>query len=189
MPRTRNLLAAPAVLALAIGLAACGGSAKGKQADATLDTPPLTRTDTQPTTATAPIATTPTVTLTVPTTTTSTPATPQTTAPQQTRTSTVPSNTQPGESTPPQTSAPGGAPVGCAGAVGGFVKNVQASGTDCDTARGVASSWFDRIHSGADPSSSVSAGGYSCAGDMEGERASVTCSGNGGSEVTFTASP
>jgi hypothetical protein len=66
---------------------------------------------------------------------------------------------------------------------------VQASGTDCGQARDVASAWFDKVQGGASPDSSISAGGYDCSGSLEGERAAITCSGAGGSSVTFSASP
>jgi hypothetical protein len=191
MLRTRILGLVPALLLLTLGLAACGGSSSGDQAGVTTDQPTLTSTT----------STTPTVTATTPTTTTATPTTPTTstattppartttpTTPTQTQTSTAPpSNTTPADTI---TQAPsGGAPAGCPGAIGGFVKGVQASGTDCGQARDVASAWFDKVQGGASPGSSISASGYSCSGSMAGERADVTCSGAGGSTVTFTASP
>ncbi|HKG02692.1 MAG TPA: hypothetical protein VKB03_05890, partial [Conexibacter sp.] len=80
----------------------------------------------------------------------------------------------------------GGAPAGCPSAVGGFVRDIRA--TDCGVARNVATAWFDAVHGGAAPDSTIDAAGYSCSGTLAGERASVTCGGSGGS-VSFTASP
>ncbi|MCW2952811.1 MAG: hypothetical protein JWQ48_1981 [Conexibacter sp.] len=179
----------PALLLLTLGLAACGGSSSGDHAAVTTDQPALT--GTTPTTPPATTATTPTTTPRTPTTSTATtpPATTTTpTTPAPTQTSTAPpSNTAPADTIPQQRS--GGAPAGCPGAIGGFVKGVQASGTDCGQARDVASAWFDKVQGGASPDSSISAGGYDCSGSLEGERAAITCSGAGGSSVTFTASP
>ena len=119
-----------------------------------------------------------TATTTVPTTTA--PATTTTTTPATTPTATQPS----GGATTTQPS--GGAPAGCPSAVGGFVRDIRA--TDCGVARNVATAWFDAVHGGAAPDSTIEAAGYSCSGTLAGERASVTCSGSGGS-VAFTASP
>jgi len=163
-------------LALAAALAACGGSG-GNAAD-TVAQPPLT--GTQPTTAaTPPPAATSTGTATAPATTTT--ATTTATAPQT------------GGATPSQTSTSsagttGGAQAGCPDAVGGFIRDVQARGTDCGRARDVASAWFAAVHNGAAPTSQVSASGYACSAMMSGERASVSCSGGTGT-VSFTASP
>ena len=110
-----------------------------------------------------------------------------TTAPATTTTTpaTTPTTTQPsGGATTTQPS--GGAPAGCPSAVGGFIRDIRA--TDCGVARGVATAWFAAVHGGAAPDSTVDAAGYSCSGTLAGERASVTCSGSGGT-VSFTASP
>jgi hypothetical protein len=171
VPRIR-LVALPLLLALSAALAACGGSGADPAAT-TIAQPPLTGAQT---TATTPLQTT-------------FPATQTATAPAPTTTTTVPTTTTP---TTPATSTPasGGAPAGCPGAVGGFIRDVQASGTDCDHAREVANAWFSAVHGGADPSSQIAAGGYTCTGAMSGERASVACTGgSGGAAVSFTASP
>jgi hypothetical protein len=169
--RRPRLVAIPVLLALAAGLGACGGS--GRKADVSVPTlgaatgPASTA---SPATAMTP-ATTPTATrpATTPTATTTTPASTQTTT------------------SPPQ--GTGGAPAGCASAVGGFIRDVRASGTDCGRAQDVASAWFAAVHGGAAPNTQIAAAGYACGATMAGERASVTCSAAGGSKVTFTASP
>jgi hypothetical protein len=164
-------------LALAAALAACGGSG-GNAAD-TVAQPPLT--GSQPTTAaTPPPSATSIGTATVPATTTT-----------ATTTATTPQNG--GATTPSQTStsaagATGGAQAGCPDAPGGFIRGVQARGTDCGRARDVASAWFTAVHNGAAPTSQVSAAGYACSAAMSGERASVSCTGGGGT-ISFTASP
>jgi hypothetical protein len=166
-----RLLALPLGFALALAIGACG-SGDAQKSVATVSPSPLTA----PTTATTTTATTP---ATVPTTTTTTTVT-TTTTPATTTTTTQPS----GGATTTQPS--GGAPAGCPSAVGGFIRDVRA--TDCGVARGVAAAWFAAVHGGAAPDSTIEAAGYSCSGTLSGERASVTCSGSGGS-VAFTASP
>lgn len=153
-------------------MAACGGSKR--QADVTT---PALGSETAPTT-TAPATTTTAPVATAPATTT--------------RPATAPTTTTP-STTPTTTSSPqgtGGAQAGCDGSVaGGFIRNVQAGGTDCARAKDVASAWFSAVHGGAAPDSQIAAAGYTCGATMAGERASVTCTATGGSKVTFTASP
>jgi len=172
MSRLARVLALPLGFALALAIGACG-SDDAQESGATVVPAPLTTQTTAPTT-TAATTTVPTTT-TAPVTTTTTPAT---TTP--TSTSTQPS----GGATTTQPS--GGAPAGCPSAVGGFVRDIR--GTDCGVARSVATAWFDAVHGGAAPDSTIEAAGYSCSGTLAGERASVTCSGSGGT-VAFTASP
>jgi hypothetical protein len=161
------------VVVLAGVLAACGSSGSGEPVGATVAQPPPTSTAKA---ATAPPTTTLPATTTIGTTTV--PATTTTIG----TTTTVPTTTS--------TQASGGAPAACPGAVGGFIRDVHASGTDCGHARDVANAWFAAVHGGAAPDSPVPAGGYSCTGAMTGERAAVTCSGgSGGAAVSFTASP
>lgn len=196
MARLRILLAVPALLLAALGLAACGGSSPSVGTVGTVATPTLTSTapvatapaPTTQTTPTVSTPTTPTATVTTPRTTrTTTPTTPARTTSTPTA---PPSNTAPADTiTQPNSGGAGAGPAGCPGAIGGFVKGVQATGTDCGTARNVANAWFDQVQGGAAPSSSINASGYSCSGSMSGERADVTCSGTGGASVTFTASP
>ena len=168
----RRALVVPVLPLLAAALTACGGSS-GPVTEAP---PPLTSAS-QTTTPTVPTTTTPTTPTT--TATTTTPTTPATT----------PVTTTPARTTTAPSTTPGGAPAGCPGAIGGFVRDVQASGTDCTSARSVAQAWFSAVHGGASPASQISAAGYSCGGSMSGERASVRCTGSGGAAVSFTASP
>jgi len=172
MSNRARLLALPLGFALALAIGACG-SGDAQESGATVAPSPLTS---RTTTTTVPTTTT--ATTTVPTTTA--PATTTTTTPATTPTATQPS----GGATTTQPS--GGAPAGCPSAVGGFVRDIRA--TDCGVARNVATAWFDAVHGGAAPDSTIEAAGYSCSGTLAGERASVTCSGSGGS-VAFTASP
>lgn len=173
MLRRARVLALPLGFALAMAIGACG-SGDAQESGATIEPSPLTAQTTAPTTT---VPTTTAATTTVPTTTTA-PAT--TTTPATTPTTTQSS----GGATTTQPS--GGAPAGCPSAVGGFVRDIRA--TDCGVARSVATAWFDAVHGGAAPDSAIDAAGYSCSGTLAGERASVTCSGSGGS-VSFTASP
>jgi hypothetical protein len=173
--RLRTFIVVALSLALAAALAACGGSG-GNAAD-TVAQPPLT--GTQPTTAALPPAT----------------STGTATAPAATSTGTTTATTQQtGGATPSQTTtsaagATGGAQAGCPDAVGGFIRDVQARGTDCGRARDVASAWFAAVHDGAAPTSQVPASGYTCSASMSGERAAVSCSGGAGGTIDFTASP
>jgi hypothetical protein len=173
MLRRARVLALPLGFALAMAIGACG-SDNAQESGATVEQSPLTA----QTTTTTTVPTTTTATTTVPTTTTAPART--TTAPATTPTMTQPS----GGATTTQPS--GGAPAGCPSAVGGFVRDIRA--TDCGVARSVATAWFDAVHGGAAPDSAIDAAGYSCSGTLAGERASVTCSGSGGT-VSFTASP
>lgn len=171
MPRRARVLALSLGLGLAAALGACG-SDDAQETGATVDRPPLTTpTSTIPST----IATT---TATVGT----------TTLPAVTATTTTPATTTPPASTTPPTDSPGAAPAGCPTAVGGFIRDVQTSGTDCGVARTVANAWFDAVHEGAAPDAPIEAAGYACDATLAGERANVTCHGSGGS-VAFTASP
>jgi hypothetical protein len=160
-------LALPIVLAAVLG--ACGGSGSSQRA-ATSEAPPLTSSSTTTPTSTAPATTAQTTTA-------------------QTQTTTAPTSTAPAPTTTSPPQATGGAPAGCAGPAGGFIRDVQASGTDCGRARDVASSWFQAVHGGAAPDSQIAATGYTCSGSLAGERATVTCSGPGGRKIAFTASP
>jgi hypothetical protein len=174
MLRRARVLALPLGFALALAIGACGSS-DTQESGATV-APPLTAQTTAPTT---------TATTTVPTTTTAPVTT--TTTPATTPTSTQPTTGFAGGARGTTTTQPsGGAPAGCPTAVGGFIRDVR--GTDCGVARNVATAWFAAIHGGAAPDSTIDAAGYSCSGTLAGERASVTCSGSGGT-VSFTASP
>ncbi len=166
-----RLLAIPLSILLAAGLAACGGSGGPKPSAATVEQPPLTSTQTTvPVTVATPTTTPQTTTLATTTTAATTTTTPATTT--------------------ASTQASGGAPAGCPGAVGGFIRNVQARGTDCGHALDVANAWFNAVHGGASPSAPITAGGYACTGALSGERASVTCAGGAsGAAISFTASP
>lgn len=172
MSRRAPLLALPLGFACALAIGACG-SGNSQESGATIEPSPLTAQTTAPATTAAPTGTQTVSTTTVPATTTST-------TPATTPTSTQPS----GGATTTQPS--GGAPAGCPSAVGGFIRDVRA--TDCGVARSVASAWFAAVHGGAAPDSTIDAAGYSCSGTLAGERASVSCTGSGGS-VSFTASP
>jgi hypothetical protein len=171
MLRRSSVLALPLGFACALAIGACG-SGDSTESGATVEPAPLTATTTAPATTAATTATTTVATTTAPVTTTTAPAT--------TTTSTQPS----GGATTTQPS--GGAPAGCPSAVGGFIRDVRA--TDCGVARSVASAWFAAVHGGAAPDSAIDAAGYRCSGTLAGERASVACTGSGGS-VSFTASP
>jgi hypothetical protein len=173
MLRHVRVLALPLGFALALAIGACGS---GDSQESGLKFPPSATAQTTAPATTGSTTTTTAATTTVPTTTT-------TTAPVTT--TTTPTTTQPsGGATTTQPS--GGAPAGCPSAVGGFIRDIRA--TDCGVARSVATAWFDAVHGGAAPDGPVDAAGYSCSGTLAGERASVTCSGSGGS-VSFTASP
>jgi hypothetical protein len=172
MPRPVRVLALPLGVVLALAVGACG-SDDAQESGATL-APPLGASSTA---ARATTATTMTATATVP-------ATGTTTAPAASSTTPTTSTQASGGATTTQPS--GGAPAGCPSAVGGFIRNVRA--TDCGVAREVTTAWFAAVHDGAAPDSAIDAAGYSCSAALAGERASVTCSGGGGS-VLFTASP
>ncbi|HMJ02295.1 MAG TPA: hypothetical protein VK506_05100 [Conexibacter sp.] len=177
MERVRALAVPLGVaLALALALVACGGDEERESA-APLTQPPATTQATAPaptTTAATTVATTGTTT--VPPATTTAPTTPATTpAPSGGAPATTPADS-------------GGAPAGCPGAVGGFIRDVRASGTDCGVAGEVASAWFDAIDAGAAPDAPITAAGFACSGTLAGQITSVSCSGKGGS-VSFTASP
>jgi hypothetical protein len=171
MLRRLGALALPLGFACALVLGACG-SDNSKESGAKVTPPPLA----SGTTATTTTATTSTV-----TTTTAPPATTTTTA-----TSTTPTTTMQPSGGATTTQPSGGAPAACPNAVGGFIRDLHAS--DCGVARTVASAWFDAVHGGAPPDSTIEAAGYSCGATLAGERASVTCDGATGA-VTFTASP
>lgn len=172
MSRRPAALALLLGLALAVGAGACGSD--DPQESGATAVPPLTA----PTQGTA--ATTATTTATTGT----------TTAPPSTTSATTPTTTSPqtGGATPTTPAQSGGAPAGCPAAVGGFIRDVRVSGTDCSVAQTVAGAWFDAVHEGAAPDGPVDAAGYACGATLAGERASVTCSGVGG-RVFFTASP
>ncbi len=173
-------LTLPLGFVCALSLGACG-SDDGHESGGPLTPPPISSTPTAPaTTATTVTATTPTTTAPAATSTATAPSTTPTTTPRASGGATT---------TQPTTGFAGGArgaPAGCPSAVGGFIRDVRA--TDCGVARTVANAWFDAVHDGAAPDSTVAAAGYSCSGTLSGERASVTCGGSGGT-VAFTASP
>jgi hypothetical protein len=171
MSRRLGLLALSLGAGCALALGACG-SDDGQESGATVSAPPLSSAATA--TATSPATT-------AAATSTATTAPTTATAPSTTRT--TPSQSPGGATT---TQPTGGAPAGCPNAVGGFIRDLRA--TDCGVARTVASAWFDAVHGGAAPDGEIAAAGYSCSGTLAGERASVTCSGSGGT-VAFTASP
>jgi hypothetical protein len=174
MPLRARVFALPLGFLLALAIGACGANdAQESSADLTQPPPPASQTTAAATTAATTVTTTA-------QTTTAAPSTATTTTPTTTSTSTQPS----GGATATQPS--GGAPAGCPSAVGGFIRDVRA--TDCGVARSVATAWFGAIHGGAAPDSTIEAAGYSCSGTLAGERASVACTGSGGS-VSFTASP
>jgi hypothetical protein len=199
MPRlTFSRFAVPVLLALSVGLAACGGSDEPEQVDATVTQPRTT--PTQAATVTMPTETTP-----PPTTTTPPPATePLTTATQPPATVTTPPATTPedtGGATAPPADDPGGAAPGedgggsaapasasCGNVAGGFITGVQASGADCGEATGVASAWLDAIGESG-PDADVAAAGFACSGSLAGTKTSVTCIADGGRQVTFQAAP
>ena len=82
----------------------------------------------------------------------------------------------------------GGAPAGCPSAVGGFIRDVPRDRLRRRRAA-VATAWFDAVHGGAAPDGPIEAAGYSCNGTLAGERASVTCSGSGGTRLFHRPSP
>ena len=195
MPRlTLSRLAVPVLLALAVGVAACGGSDDGaEQADATV--PRLTTPTTPAATPTTTVATTPTTT--VPTTTApppaTTPAPPQTTAtqPPQTTLTTPPSNggatTTPSRTTPSQGQTGGATgPTACGDVANGFISGVEASGAACGEATGVANEWLGAVGESG-PEADVVAGGYACSGRRTGDTTAITCIADGGRRITFSA--
>lgn len=170
MVQRLGAFALPLGFLCALALGACG-SDDGRQSGAMLTPPPVSSATTAPATTAATTTATSTATTTAPT----------TTAPGATQTTPAQA---PGGATTTQPS--GGAPAGCPNAVGGFIRDVRA--TDCGAAQAVANAWFDAVHDGAAPDSAIQAAGYGCSGTLSGQRASVTCSGGGGT-VAFTASP
>lgn len=188
MPRlTFTRLAAPVLVAVAVGLSACGGSDDAEQADATV--PKATRT-TPATTPTTP-ATTPTTT--VPTTPQTTPAQPpQTTAtqpPAQTtpaRPRTTPNGGAQPRTTPSQPTGGATGPASCGNVANGFISGVQASGAACGEATSVANEWLGAVGESG-PEGDVVAGGYACSGRRSGDATAVTCIADGGRRVTFSA--
>lgn len=190
MPRRTFPRLVPVLLALSVGIAACGGSDEPEQVDATVSQPRTTATRQTPT-VTTPTTTAPAQTTTVPPVTT----TPQTTAtqPPATTPTTPQSNggaTQPSqpETTPSDDTGGATSPVGCGNVAGGFITGVQASGADCGEATGVASAWLDAIGESG-PDADVAAAGFACSGALNGTKANVTCIADGGRRVTFSAAP
>ena len=171
MSHLARVFALPLGFALALAIAACG-SGDSQESSATIEPSPLTTQTTGPATTAATTVTTAPTTTTAPATTTTPATTPTSTQPSGGATATQPTT--------------GGAPAGCPSAVGGFIRDVRA--TDCGVASSVANAWFAAVHGGAAPDSTIDAAGYSCGGTLAGERASVSCTGGGGS-VSFTASP
>lgn len=179
----RSILAFALLLGVsaAVGLSACGDD----EPEPTATAVPHTRATTAATSTTATTAPTTPTTTAAPTTTATTTAT--TTQPSGGATTTQPSGGAPA-TTPTTTQPSGGGAGGCPNAVGGFIRDVRASGTDCGVAGEVAAAWFDAIDGGAAPDAPITAAGYACSGTLAGQIASVTCQGDGG-RVTFTASP
>jgi hypothetical protein len=182
MLRRARVLALPLGFALALAIGACGSS-DTQESGATVEPSPLTAQTTAPTTTTTATTTSVPTTTTPPVATVTTPATtPTSTQPTGGATTTQPTTGFAGGAR----GAPSGSAAGCPTAVGGFIRDVR--GTDCGVAHSVATSWYDAIRGGAAADSTIDAAGYSCSGTLAGERASVTCSGSGGT-VSFTASP
>lgn len=190
MPRIEfPRFAAAVLLVLAVGfLAACGGSDDPEQADATV--PVATQRAPEITVPTTP-STTPTTT--VPTTPQTTPAQPpQTTATQQQPPQTT--ATQPPDTggataprrTPSQETGGATGPSACGDVANGFVSGVQASGAACSEATSVANEWLGAVGESG-PEGDVVAGGYACSGSRSGDSTSVTCIGDGGRRITFSA--
>jgi len=179
MLRRPGAFALPLGFACALAISACGSN-DSQESGAKLTPPPMTSgAGTAATTGT-------TAATTVQTTTAAAPATTSTAA---TTTTTSGSASGGATTTQPTTGFTGGArgaPAGCPNAVGGFIRDLH--GGDCAVARTVASAWFDAVHGGAAPDGPIEAAGYSCRGTLAGERASVSCDGDGGA-VSFTASP
>ncbi len=182
-PVRRSVLVLSLLLgvAAAFGLSACGGDDEPERAATVLPEAQTTTATTPTTTATAPTTTV------VPPTTATTTATTTTPSGGAPATTTQPSGGAPA-TTPTTTQPAAGTPSGCPGAVGGFIRDVRASGTDCTVAGQVASAWFDAIDGGSAPDAPITAVGYACSGTLNGQIASVACVGDGG-RVTFTASP
>lgn len=189
MPRRTFPRLVPVLLALSVGVAACGGSDDAEQVDATVSQPRTTATQQTPT-VTTPTTTTPAQTTTQP------PVTqPQTTAttPPVTTPTTPQSNggaTQPRQpaTTPSDDTGGASSPASCGNVAGGFITGVQVSGGDCGEATGVASAWLDAIGESG-PDADVAAAGFACSGALNGTKANVTCIADGGRRVTFSAAP
>jgi hypothetical protein len=173
MLRRLGILALPLGFVCALAFGACGSN-DSQESGAKLTPPPVASGTTAPA-ATATTGTATAETTTVAPTTSTTPTAPSTTT-TSSRSSGGATTTQPS----------GGAPAGCPPVVGGFIRDLHAA--DCGVARNVATAWFDAVHGGAAPDSTIDAAGYSCRGTLAGERASVSCNGGSGA-VTFTASP
>lgn len=187
MPRLSfSRFAAPVLLVLAVGLlAACGGSDDAEQADATV--PATVQRAPEITVPTTP-STTPTTT--VPTTPQTTPSQPpQTTATQPQTTATQPPDTG-GAAAPRRTPSQqtGGAtgPSACGDVANGFISGVQTSGAPCGEATSVANEWLGSVGESG-PEADVVAGGYACTGSRSGDATVVTCIGDGGRRITFSA--
>lgn len=181
---TFSRFAAPVLVAVALGLSACGGSDDAEQADATV--PQTTRSTTPTTPVTTPTTTVPTQTTTTPaqppqTTATQPPATTPTT-PQQNGGATTPARSR---TTPSQTGGATG-PSSCGSVAGGFISGVQASGTACGEATSVANDWLGQVGESG-PEADVVAGGYACSGRRSGDATAITCIAEGGRRVTFSA--
>ncbi|HEY4276962.1 MAG TPA: hypothetical protein VGM91_02010 [Conexibacter sp.] len=211
MSRLTFLRHAPVLLALAVGLAACGGSGGSQQADAivraakpraahrahvqTVTTPTVTVPP--PTTTTAPPPTTVTTPGTTPTTTSTTPQNGGATTPSQTtrttpsatRTTTAPPTAPPTQTTattPSTQSGTAATQTSCGTVANGFLSGVQATGTDCGDATGVARTWLGAVGD-AGPESDVVAGSFACSGRRDGDDVDVTCISNDGRRVSFSA--
>jgi hypothetical protein len=216
MPRVTSLRHVPVLLALAAGLAACGGSGGSQQADATVraakpkahkharietvttPTPPLTtpQTTTTPTppptrTATTPATTTPNSggAAAPPRTTRATPPRVRTApAPPSTTATPPPARTTPSNTSPSSQAGQSGpaTQTSCGSIANGFLSGVQATGLDCGSATTVANNWLSSVGS-AGPESDVTTGGYACSGRRDGDAVDVTCIDNAGRRVTFAA--
>ncbi|MBB4665253.1 hypothetical protein [Conexibacter arvalis] len=192
MPRLEfPRFAVPVLLALAVGVAGCGGSDDAEQADATVPTqaqqrraPEITVPTTPQTTPTTPVQTTPQTTPVEP---------PQTTATQQTPPQTTPAQppqtggaTTPRRATSPQQTGGATGPTACGDVANGFISGVQASGAGCGEATSVANEWLGAVGESG-PEADVVAGGYACSGSRAGDATSITCIADGGRRVTFSA--
>jgi hypothetical protein len=215
MPRVTSLRHVPVLLALAAGLAACGGSGGSQQADAivrdakpkahkhariqtvTTPTAPVTtpQTTTTPTPPPTTTATTPAVTTPnsggagAPTRTTrSAPTNVRTTPAPPSTTATPPARTTPSNTSPSNQSGQSGpaTQTSCGSIANGFLSGVQATGLDCGSATTVANNWLSSVGN-AGPESDVTAGGYACSGRRDGDAVDVTCIDNAGRRVSFAA--
>jgi hypothetical protein len=82
--------------------------------------------------------------------------------------------------------------VSCGSLAGRFVTRLQAVGTDCTTARGVAGAWLAQVQKGTDPSKPIDVQDYQCAARFRGQLAAVLCEQGGDpsrARIVFAAQP